>query len=330
MKIKTKLFILLSLAFVLFTTGVWIVSTINTDKINEEWAERFVQKQIVFDKNRTLLPILREVALAKEMSKDPAIIQMALHDNDPLLRQKGIEALERYRMKFSDHSYFAAFSSSLHYFFNDYANHYEGKQLGYTLSHSNPDDAWFFKAISSEDEYQINVNKDTVLGITKVWINFLLKKSGKTVGIIGTGLELDKFLKESVDIEQEGIRNIFVNKDLAIQLERDTRLIDYSSLAKGNGPHQTLGVLFKEKADIEHIKNAMNELESAGEENGVRLLWIDFEGKKADRNRLSQRAWLVQPDPDRLQRIEHCQQYEDVCCPERYVFGRDVDTQYYF
>lgn len=280
MTIKTKLFILLSLAFVLFTTGAWIVSTINTDKINEEWAERFVKKQIVFDKNRTLLPILREVALAKEMSKDPAIIQMALHDNDPLIRQKGIAALERYRLKYSDRSYFAAFLSSRHYYFNDYANHYAGKQLGYTLSRTNPDDAWFFKAISSDDAYQINVNKDTVLGITKVWINFLLKERGKTVGIIGTGLELDKFLKESVDIGQEGIRNIFVNKDLAIQLERDTRLIDYSSLAKGSGPHQTLGVLFKEKGDIERIKNAMNELESAGEENGVKTLWIDFEGKK--------------------------------------------------
>lgn len=280
MKLKTRLFILLSLLFFFFSVGVWFYSQSLTKRINEEWGTRFVENQIIFDKNRTLLPIMREVALVKQMSKDPAVIKMALNEDDLDIRQKGIEAFERYRLKFQDRSYFAAFVQSQHYYFNDYADQYAHKQLSYTLSRSKKEDQWFYDAVGLSDEYQINVNQDTVLGTTKVWINFLLRENNQTIGIIGTGLDLSQFLKESVDIQQEGVRNLFVNKDLAIQLERDATLIDYASITKKAGEHKSLELLLKDKNDIKDIKQVMDELEASEEEAGVRTLWVTFDGKK--------------------------------------------------
>lgn len=280
MKLKAKFFILMSGLLIIFAFASWFYSGMLLQKINEEWGERFIKKQIVFDKNRTLLPIMREIALAKEMANDPAVLRMALNEDNPQFQIEGIAALERYRLKFQDRSYFAAFTATRHYYFNDRLNRYEDKQLSYTLSPSNKDDQWFFTAIQQADSYQVNVNKDTVIGTTKVWINVLLKYDNKTIGIVGTGLDLDPFLKESVAIDQEGIHNLFVDKNLAIQLERDSQLIDYSSNTKQEGQHQTLQLLIKDRKDLERIKVSMEELQASSDENGVQTLWIDVAGNK--------------------------------------------------
>lgn len=280
MKIRTKLFLFLFILFSFISTFIWMYSKQLSEKTNEEWADRYIQNQIIFDKSRTLLPIMREVALVKQMAKNSDILAMASNDGDSLAQQKGIEALESYRLKFQDRSYFAAFTKSQNYYFNNYANEYEGKQRIYTLSKAKTDDKWFFDAIEIDDEYQINVNKDTLLGTTKVWINFLLKEQNKTVGIIGTGLDLSQFLKESVGIQQEGVHNLFINKKMAIQLDRDTKLIDYSSLSKSDEQHNTLSLLLKNKEELKRIKEAMRELELSRNENATKTLWIQFNNKK--------------------------------------------------
>lgn len=279
MKIYMKMLMILIALFIIFTTTIWYYSTAMVDNINEQWAERFVKKQIVFDKYRTLLPILREVALAKKMAKHPAIIAMALND-DIQSRQKGIAALESFRLKFHNRNYFAGFVKSGHYYFNDYANSRSKNELVYTLSEKKVNDQWFFKAITLETEYQINVDKDTVTGVTKVWINVLLRHDDQTIGIIGTGLDLDKFLKESVDIDQEGVHNIFVNKDLAIQLEKDRSNIDYASLTKKEGEHLSLSMLFENKEDVAPIKAALETFAMANDKDQITTFWMTFEGKK--------------------------------------------------
>lgn len=61
MKLKTIYLLSLTLLYFTFSGIVWLyISDINKN-VNEQWAERFTQKQVTFDKYRTLLPILREV-----------------------------------------------------------------------------------------------------------------------------------------------------------------------------------------------------------------------------------------------------------------------------
>ena len=279
-KLQTKISLLLGFFFILFAVFVWLLSKEKVEQYNQVWAQRFTQNQVIFDKSRTLLPIMREVKLANEMSKNPDIIQMALHDDDPKIRQKGLAVFEQYRLHFQDRSYFAAFVKSNHYYFNDYANQFAGKELRYTLSPNKKDDRWFYKAVSLNDEYQINVNVDTELKTTKVWINFLLRDNKKVIGIIGTGLTLDQFLQESVNIEQKGIQNIFVNKDLDIQLERDSNLINFASLVNKADNNHSLSMVFKNEEDTKEIKKAMSELKNSPNSDAVKTLWITYEGKK--------------------------------------------------
>lgn len=278
MKLNAKLFILMSALFFIVASILWFYSASFIQSINEEWAQRFVKKQIVFDKHRTLLPILHELEIVKEMAKNPAIIAMARNDDDLHVKQKGLEVLEYYRNKFIDRSYFAAFELSKHYYFNDSLNRYENNQLRYTLSSSKLEDSWFFYTLSQNDDYIVNVNKDTELGITKVWIDFILKEGDKRLGVIGTGFDFESFLKESVGIEQEGVRNLFIDKDLAIQLARDSQLIDYASITKSDGQHKTIDIFLSEAEDKEAIRQAMQEMYASP--HSIQTLWVNFEGKK--------------------------------------------------
>ncbi|MBU1217328.1 diguanylate cyclase [bacterium] len=294
MSIKTKLFIFFFILFALFSTGSWFYSKAFNKQLNEEWAERFIQKQIIFDKYRTLSPIMKEVALVKKMSQDSSIIEMALNEDDVETRENGIKAFENYRLIFKDRNYFVAFTNTQNYYFNDINNSYYGKELRYRLSQSNKDDAWFFAVLDLEDEYQINVNKDTVLGTTKVWINYLLKHENKTIGVIGTGLDLTEFLHETVDINEKGIRNLFIDKKMAIQLESDKSLIDYASITTSDEARQSLDLIVKNRDDLNNIRQLMHELENSEIPNDSRTLWItqNLEQKLLGISYLKELGWF--------------------------------------
>lgn len=280
MKIQTRSLIFLSVIFILFSIVVWIFSNNLIKTINEKWGEQYVKNQVLFDKYRTLLPILHEVTLVKQMAKEPVLIEMALHEKDSDIKQKGIALLEDYRLKFHDRSYFAAFTQSGHYYFNDALNSRVNNYLAYTLSPKQKDDKWFYKAIEQKDEYQVNVNKDTILGTTKVWINYLLRYEGKVIGVIGTGLTLDSFLEQSVGVQQEGIHNFFINEDLAIQLEKDQSMIDYASNTKNKNEHNSLKLLFNNPEDIKSIENLMSILKNTNDEKSIKTIWIKVDGEK--------------------------------------------------
>ena len=261
-----------------FAVGVWLFSQHLLSRINEQWAAQLAERQVQFDKHRTLMPLTREIALARQMAAEPALIEMALDERNPQVKRRAIEVLERYRLNFRDHSYFAAFARTGSYYFNDAANQFASRQLRYTLSKSNPDDQWFFATLSSGKDYQVNLDPDVNLGVTKVWINVLIKRGADVLGVIGTGIDITEFLKATVDISQPGIHNLFVDRDMAIQLYRDASLIDYNSIVKDVRQRSKVDALFKDTADVENLRQVIKRLEASGEK--IATLWVHFEGAK--------------------------------------------------
>lgn len=276
MKLKLRFLLLMTVIFIGFMLITWFLSLQLMNKINYEWGRQFTERQVIFDKYRTLSPLIREIALARKMAADPDIIQMALHEGEPLLRQRGIAAMERYRFNFLDHSYFAAMAHSGNYYFNDAANQYRGRQLRYVLSPTNANDKWFYATLADGKDYQVNLDPDVHLGVTKVWINVLIRHGREVLGVIGTGIDLTNFLKETVSISQPGVQNLFVDKNMAIQLHSDAALIDYMSIAKDANRRIKVDVLLKNPDDIERLRRAMRQLEIYPDEN--QTFWVEYEG----------------------------------------------------
>ncbi|MFA6120681.1 MAG: diguanylate cyclase [Sideroxydans sp.] len=280
MKLNTRFLLLRAAIFLVFAVMCVIAFQSMVSTLNEQWGEQFAHRQVLFDKHRTLSPLIREIKLARQMAAEPALRAMALHENDMAVRQRGLAVMERYRIEFRDHSYFAAFVGSGRYYFNDANGKYIGRQYRYTLSPNAKNDRWFYATIKDGKDYQLNVDADPKLGLVNVWINVLLKNGDEVVGVIGTGIDLSSFLKESVGIEQEGVHNFFVNDDMAVQLSADPKLIDYASLTKDSSERLKLDALLDRPADGVRARQLATELRKGTSSNEVRSLWVDYQGEK--------------------------------------------------
>ncbi len=278
MNLRQKFSLLIFGLLLGFSTLAWLFSLQLLSQVDEKWAALFAGRQVMFDKHRTLLPLTREIALARQMAADPALLEMALHEDDPKVRERAIEVMETYRLNFRDRSYFAAFADSGNYYFNDAANQFFGRQLRYMLTRDNPNDKWFYSTLESGKDYQVNVDPDVHLGVTKVWINVLVKHDNRALGVIGTGIDITEFLRETVDIHQPGVHNLFVDRDMAIQLYREAELIDYASITKDVKHRSKVDVLLTDPDDIESLRKTMRQLEQSGE--ALSTLWVTFRGER--------------------------------------------------
>jgi len=278
MKLKIRFLLLMSLIFIGFIVITWFLSGRLMNKLNQQWGEQFSARQVMFDKYRTLAPLIREIALARQMAAEPAIIDMALHERDTKMQQRGIAAMEKYRFNFRDHSYFAAFAHSGNYYFNDAADQYAGKQLRYVLSPTAAKDKWFYATLVDGKKYQVNLDPDVHLKVTKAWINVLITNGNETLGVIGTGIDLTELIKETVKITQPGIENLFIDKSMAIQLNSDPKLIDYMTVAKDIGQRIKINVLLKNPADVERLRQVMTELERSPADSAT--LKVSYMGSK--------------------------------------------------
>ena len=264
--------------FLLFALLSWLSFSQLVSEINQQWGSKFAERQVLFDKHRTLAPLIREIRLARQMAAEPALIEMALHEDDEAVRQRAFKVMEEYRINFRDHSYFAAVAKSGKYYFNDLSGKNADNPYRYTLSPLEKNDLWFYATLKDGIDYQVNLDPDTHLGVVKVWINVLLKSGNQVLGVIGTGIDLSDFIKESVGIDQPGIHNFFVDKSMAIQLSTDPKMIDYASIAKDVSERSKIDVLFKNSADVERLKQAARRIEkNQGDE--VSTLWVNYLGK---------------------------------------------------
>ena len=277
MRVKTK-FLLLMLAILVGLSAVgFLLSEYYLSRINQHWAVELTEQRVQFDKQRTLQPLLREIELARALAAEPAVIALAMHEHDPVIRQQAFKVMEQYRLKFSDHSYFAAMAQSGHYYFNSADKQAAAQLPVYTLSRNNATDQWFFTTIAGGKEYQINVETSSRLGVTKAWVNVLIKSGKQVLGVVGTGIDINSFIKQTVDADQSGFYNLFIDGDMAIQLDQDASLIDYGSIAKQNSQRSKLDLLLKNPLDIENLRQVMRQLELS--DGKIATLVVNFKGE---------------------------------------------------
>ncbi|MCK9564145.1 MAG: diguanylate cyclase, partial [Bacteroidales bacterium] len=124
--------------------------------------------------------------------------------------------------------------------------------------------AWFYTLVEQGRDFHLNVNSDTKLGVTKLWVDMLLRDGDRVLGVVGTGMELEGFLEDIVDLHQPGITSLFVDHDGAIQLHRDPDIIEYASIIKPEGQKHTLKGLLERESDRQRINAMMAALRDSG------------------------------------------------------------------
>lgn len=282
MSLKTRILGLAALLLIAAGTASWLAYQELSRDIIERWGEQVAEIQVRYDSARLLQSLERETGLARQMAQSSTLIQWAKNPNTPGLTDRAIRQMESYRSNFEDNSYFVALRKNNHYYFNDAADTYASAQFRYVLNAEKPDDAWFFQLIEEGRDFHLNVNPDTELGVTKLWIDVLMRDEQQNiVGMVGTGLNLDEFLRDIVDIGQKGITTLFVDYNGAIQLYRDRNYIDFASLIKPEGQKNTVDLLFDKPEDKQKILGMLQLLKQRNSESGaVETGFVSVDGRK--------------------------------------------------
>ena len=235
----------------------------------------FAEKQILFDRYRGLGALMKEVALAETLTRSPVIEEWARDEKNPDKQTRAIAELEQYRASFSDHSYFFVINGSGNYYYNDANNSHAGSQYSYTLTRDNPRDGWYYKTAAMGQGCHLNVDHDNSLGVTKVWINCVIRDGNEVLGVLGTGIDLTSFIRQVVDFPQAGVQAMFVDPTGALQAHRDLRFIDFHSLTKAIENKKTIFSLLDLPSDRAAMKAMMDAVTTGDVEVRSRFMQID-------------------------------------------------------
>ena len=265
MNLRTRFLLLISALIVVGSVLAWAVFHHVARQIVVQWGQRVAEIQVRYDRARLLQPLEREIALARQMADSLVLKRWARMPKDPALEAEAVREMESFRRNFSSGNYFVALRASGAYYHNNAEDEFAGRQLRYHLDPAKPADAWFYKLIEVGREFHLNVNPDAQLGVTKLWIDVLILDGDEVLGVVGTGIELARFLDEIVDLHQAGVSTLFVDLSGAIQLHRDAKLIDFASLVKPEGQKSLVFQLLDREADRAELRETMTALAASGD-----------------------------------------------------------------
>lgn len=220
----------------------------------------FAEKQILYDRYRGLQALMREVSLAETLAGSQSIRDWANDETNPDLKRRGIAELEHFRQSFADRSYFFVIGASGNYYFNDAANSYAGDQFRYTVSADNPRDDWYYATVALGEGCHLNVDNDANLGVTKVWMNCVIREGRRVLGILGTGIDLTSFIQEVVNVPQVGVTSMFVDRQGAVQAHRDQDMVDLRSLTAEASAKRTVFSLVDQPEDQAALRQLMDQV----------------------------------------------------------------------
>ncbi|BCS52305.1 SpoIIE family protein phosphatase [Geobacter sp. SVR] len=259
-RLKTKFIIIVVAVSVAVGIATLTAFYTSTSGIIAEFARRFAVKEALLEKNRIISVIDREVVLAQKMADDAALKEWALAEHDPVKKGRAFTELESYRTLFRDRSCFIALASSGNYYINTRGADRQGQPL-MTLDPAKPDDKWFYDGLRMIDSYALNLDYNTTLRETRVWLNAVMKdKNGKKIGLCGGGITLTDFLDEIVHTKEKGLAAILIDRSGVIQAHQDRSIVERNATERDSTKKTTIFSLMADPSQQELLRSALASL----------------------------------------------------------------------
>ena len=238
----------------------------------------FARNLTRYNKQRLLTPITRELALSQRLADSQLTKRFLLSEVNPNPNPENkrlfFAEVKGFQSAFDDHSYFLISALSQHYYFNDKSTPFSDKPR-YSLSQKAAKDAWFYATLRDGAPYNINVNVDPKLQVTKVWFNVKVKDGNRNLGLAGSGLDLTSFLDRFIKSSEAGVTPMIVDGSGAIQAHPDRSLINYSSITDTGKSASTIYRLLNQRGR-ENMRQALRE--ARAEEESIPLFNAELGG----------------------------------------------------
>ncbi|HUJ74901.1 MAG TPA: SpoIIE family protein phosphatase, partial [bacterium] len=243
--------------------------------IVESLGTRFAQTNTELAKTRIMGIIEPEVTLARKLADSPVILAWILDEHNPAKAAAARAELESYRRAFGDHSYFVAIASSDTY----YNQPADGQRTVVKLDPDTPSDAWFFRTLQSKRDWELNLDYNTYLHVTKVWINCVVRSGGRPVALAGGGIDITGFLADLAKEAREGLSVMTVDDRGNITATQNIDLLEKNAKTWGGQAKLTAFTLADSVEDRAVLGRLLQE--AAANPEVVRTARIGFAGTQS-------------------------------------------------
>jgi phosphoserine phosphatase RsbU/P len=257
LSIRGKSFVALLLASVIAMLVMGTAAWLAVGAIEKHYSASFTRNYSLASKQRIVAPVNRELALALRLASSSITREWVKDESNPQKRALFFREAEGYRADFLGKSLFVVTADSLNYYFLD-ANSPSIGEARYKINPQDAKDQWFFRTLKSKETYEINVSPDVNLGLTKVWLNFLVKNGERNIAVAGTGINLGAFIESFIQNTEPGLTTMALDHRGAIQAHKDTEKIEYESTTSTGSEAKTLGMLLKTEQERAKLLDAMN------------------------------------------------------------------------
>jgi serine phosphatase RsbU (regulator of sigma subunit) len=206
----------------------------------------------------------RELAIAQRFAGLSALTDWLLDEQKPGTRTRFLTEAAGFRQAFADQSYFVIHHRTLAYYYADPKS--PGARYRYTLDKAKADDGWYFSTMDHPVPYTLNVNPDATLKVTNLWINVQVRNAaGIPLGLVGTGMQLDRFLKTMLAQRSAGAMSFIVDAQGRIVAHPDPDKIEYGAMGK-HDLSRTVFADLSANRDRENLAQMLTETRRRGSE----------------------------------------------------------------
>ncbi|MCE8032534.1 MAG: biofilm regulation protein phosphatase SiaA [Halomonas sp.] len=247
------------------------------DDVRRHFANAYAENYTLLHMQRILAPVSRELALAQRFANSLAVRQWLSNEGDTQLQARFLAEAEDFRQDFADRSYFVIADASGNYYYAT-ADDPEAQSPRYRLDASQPNDGWYYQIRQIDEPYNLNVNFDHELDVTKVWLNVLVRDGDTLLGLAGTGFELGAFLDAFIRDEAPGLTPMIVDRHGALQAHPSLEQIALGSGAGGTDGTRNIHSLLESDDQRRELTRAMQAAHQSPET--IQTLWGTLEGSK--------------------------------------------------
>ena len=247
------------------------------DGVRTHFGEAYARNFTQLNSQNILAPVTRDLALARRLADSVLIRRWLLDEEDPVMHELAMAEAEGFRRDFHDGNYFLISHNSYAYFQNDRDKPFSDKPR-YHLNPDEPTDAWYFNTMRNTEDFNINVNPDVQLGVTRVWLNVIVRDGERKIGLAGTGFYLDAFLAAFIATDEPGVTPMILNQNGAIQAHPNPELIAFGASVGANAQAQTLADLLASATEGEALSHAMQQ--ATASPGSVHSMWAQLDGRE--------------------------------------------------
>ncbi|GAB0057581.1 hypothetical protein SIID45300_01912 [Candidatus Magnetaquicoccaceae bacterium FCR-1] len=239
------------------------------EHIQLELTRYSVERYVMLHREKTLGGIQGDLMLALKLADSEAVRRWVRDPANGAATGPAMRELGSFLSLFTSHEMFVASKPTGQFFFVDTQAIRDSRQSPIKptqiLGADNQDDAWFFKTLEDTAPYNFNVDHNNKLNVTKLWINVVMKEGQEPVGVVGTGIDITKFIESFVKSREEGVTGMFVNEAGAIQGHADPSLIAQNAPINSEQATSTIWKLLANEQEAERLKSLMTRVKGGGQ-----------------------------------------------------------------